>query len=358
MGRRGVTVKFYFAGILLLGGALLSACGSSDHPTSGAAAGDGGVVVESIVTDSAAVQAASPPTTGIADQAAVTGLLAYVAGTQPTRLVVFCHGLGHDIEIGWAEHIRRTVRPDTAVVATNYRDNDKLPILRGAQDTIAATLYAKQRFPSVETVYLLGISLGGAVSGTAITESVHVTPDGRGLYDYWVDVEGLSNLIEAWTEAAGAAPEFAGFMEEETGGTPLTQPEAYMRRSTALRTQEMAAAGLRAVAVVHDVNDGLVVTNQGRETATAFVAVGIPVQLITVLRHAEGQDPGTTGTGVLGGVLGLEDPNQLVHLAGHGDESDYDHPVIRTGFEQLELMLDGTYDETTPYNEQIVDDSL
>jgi hypothetical protein len=79
--------------------------------------------------------------------------------------------------------------------------------------------------------------------------------------------------------------------------------------------------------------------------------------LFTVLRVAGGQDPGTTATGVLGGILGLDDPNDLLHLAGHGDESDYNHPVIRTGFEQLQLMLDDAYDTSIPYAEYIVDDA-
>jgi hypothetical protein len=330
---------------------LLAACASSED-----GAETDGVVVESFVTDASAVQAATPPTTGLADPGQPTGLLGYVEGSQPRRLVVFCHGLGHTVEGSWYQAVLDTVRADTAVVTTNYRDNLKLPVLRAAQDTIAATLYAKQRFPEVETVFLLGVSFGGAVSGTAITESVHVGQGDRGLYDYWVNVEGLSNLIEAWAEGVAVSPEYAAFIEEETGGTPLDALAEYQRRSPALRTQEMAAAGLRAAAVIHDVNDGLVLYNQGRETALALVLAGIPVQFFTVLRSAGGEDPGTTATGALAALLGLDDPNNLINLAGHGDEAHYEHPVIRTGFEQLQLMLDGTYDATTPYSEHIVDD--
>jgi len=214
-----------------------------------------------------------------------------VPGSSPKQLVVFCHGLGHTVEVSWRQAVLDFARADTAVVTTNYRDNLSLPILRAAHDTIAATLYAKQRFPSVQTVYLLGVSLGGAVSGTAISESVHVGEGGKGLYDYWVAVEALSNVFEAWTEAKAAAPDYAVFLEEETGGTPLTVPAEYLRRSPALRANEIAASGVRAAAVIHDVNDGLVVTNQGRETATALVLTGMPIQFFTVLRVASGQDP-------------------------------------------------------------------
>jgi len=331
---------------------LLSACGGSDGGSGSAK----DLVIEPITTDASAVQAAAPPTTGKADAGQPTGLLVYTRGSAPDKLVVFCHGLHHNVEAHWLQYMLRVVRPDVAVVTTNYRDNDQLPILRGAQDTIAATLMAKARFPSIKTVYLLGVSLGGAVSGTALTESVHATPDGKGLYDYWVALEPLSNVFEAYPEAAAALPEVATALEEETGGTPLTQPEAYQRRSPALRAQDMAAAGLRAVAIVHGVNDGLVTYNQGRELATAVAANQIPVQLYTVLRHEEGQDPGTTGTGTLTGLAGQDDPFTLTRLAGHADEADATHPVMREGFILLQQMLDGEYDEATPYSEGVIDD--
>ncbi|TJY58803.1 hypothetical protein E4T66_14470 [Sinimarinibacterium sp. CAU 1509] len=332
---------------------VLAACG--DGSSSGNASRQV-VTVESIVTNAAAIQAAAPATVGKSAPGDVAGLLAYVPGTAPTRLVVFCHGLGHTVEASWYPAVVDFADADTAVVTTNYRDNDQLPVLRAAHDTLAATLYAKQRFPSVQTVYLLGVSLGGAVSGTALVEAAHASADGRGLFDYWVDVEGLSNLSEAWAEGTAVVPEFAAYIEEETGGTPVTVPDEYVRRSPALRAQEMASLGLRAAVVVHDLNDGLVVTNQGHEMALALLTAGVPVQVFNVLRVGDGQDPGTTGTGALAGFLGLDDPNNLIRLAGHGSEADYAHPVIRTGFEQLRMMLDGTYDETTPYAEHAVDD--
>ncbi len=330
---------------------MLVACGSDGGN------GDGNAVkLDSTLTDAAVVQAAAPASSGKTEPGQPSSLLAYVPGTEPTRLVVFCHGLGHTVEASWAPAMLEFADADTAVIATNYRDNLKLPVLRAAHDTIAATLAAKQRFPSVQTVYLLGVSLGGAVSGTAITEAVHATPDGSGLYDYWVDVEGLVNLSESWAEAVAAAPEYASFIEEETGGTPLTAPTEYVRRSPALRAQEMAAAGLKAAVIVHDINDGLVVSNQAQEMALALLTAAIPVQVFNVIRVGEGQDPGTTGTGALAGILGLDDPNNLIRLAGHGSEADYAHPVIRTGFEQLRLMLDGGYDDSIPFIEYTVDD--
>lgn len=347
---------------------MLGACGSgtSNQSTPGGtgvspdAVGDfvvpEGMVIERIQTDAAAVQAAAPPSAGKSDPGLPEGMLGYMRGSQPDKLVVFAHGLGHDVFRSWTQYVVRTVREDVAVVTTNYRDNDRFPILRGAHDTVAGTLLALERFPSVETVYLFGISMGGGVSGTALTESIYVTDDGLGLYDYWVALEPFTNMFEGYVEAAAALPEIATYMEEETGGTPLTQPAAYMRMSPALRASDMASAGLRAAVVVHGFNDGLVAYNMGREMWLGLVSAGVPTQFFNVLRVAEDQDAGTDGTGLVTNILGLPDPNDQLGLAGHADEADAPHPIMRVGFEQLELMLNGEYDESTPALEHFVDD--
>ncbi len=351
-------LSLFFAPLLLV----LAACGDSvSNPTSGnRSSGEQdlpqGLVIEQFATDASTVQAAAPPTNGKSEPGTPLGLLSYYEGSTPTRLVVFAHGLGHDVVKSWTQYIVRTTREDVATVTTNYRDNLQMPVLRGAHDIIAATLYARERFPTVETVYFLGVSLGGAISGTAIAESLHVIEPGESLFDYWVALEPLTNLIEAYAEASGAVPEYAAFMEDENGGTAMEQPQEYQRRSPATRAAEMAEAGIRAVAIIHPVNDGLVVYNQAREMASALVSVGIPTQLTTVLRHEEGQDPGTEGSGVIAGSAGVDDPNSELRMAGHADEADATHPVMRRGFEILEELLDGVYDETIPYMEHVLDD--
>ena len=344
MSRRNALVAVVIASVAF------TACSNSIAP-----AGQKNLVIEAITVDAAAVQAATPASDGNTAPGTVSGLLGYIEGSQPTRLVVLCHGYGHNVEDSWTQHVRSTVREDTAVVTTNYRDNLRFPTLRGAHDTIAATLLAKERFPTIDTVYLLGVSMGGAVSGTALTESVNVTADGSLLYHYWIDVEGVSNLAETWSEATAVGQtgnEFglqaAADIEDDTGGTPATVPAEYNRRAPLQRVSEMGplatGGGLRAVTVVHATYDGTVPYNQGQEMARASTDAGIPTQFFTVLRHAPGQNPGS--------VL----PNTPSGFAGHGSEADPNHPVIRTGFEQLELMLDGTYDETLPYRECQVDD--
>lgn len=303
--------------------------------------------------------------------------MVYKRDENPTRLVVFAHGINHEVSESWVPHMRREIRladflqnqpGSVAFVSTNYRDNLGFPALRGAHDTIAATLHMLDRFPSIETVYLFGVSMGGAVSGTAIAESADLgggsifTEDGSPLFDYWLDVEGVSSLVETYTEAAAAAAATgnetamaaqAG-IERDTGGTPVQCPLAYERRSPVFQAALMKQAGIRAATVVHAINDGLVPHNQGREMAGALTTALIPTQFFTVTRVFPLQNPGSTGTGTLG--AGEVDP--LLNLAGHASEKDAFHPVMRTAFEQLRKMLDGTYNETVPYFECLVDPNL
>lgn len=296
------------------------------------------------------------------------GLLVFKQGEQPTRLVVFSHGIGHTVQASWLPHMRRELRlaqnyenapGSVAFVATDYRDNLGFPTLRGAYDTIAATEYALEKFPTIDTVYLFGVSMGGAVSGTAIVESAALSEDGEALYDYWITAEGVSQLAETYSEAKAAAEATgnstamaaAEGIERDTGGTPVECPLAYQRRSPALHAAQMQLGGIQAATVIHPVNDGLVPHNQGREMAGALTTAGIATQFFTVVGIPEGQNPGTTGTG----TLGAGEADSTLNLAGHGSEADANHPVMRTAFEQLRKMLDGQYNAEVPYFECIVD---
>lgn len=366
--------------ILVLGlAASLAACGGSSSSSSGSSSAST-YVTEAFTTDAAtdlaAFEIAGPMDINpmcVQDTASnlplPEGLLVYKSGEEPTKLVVFAHGIGHTVRQSWLPHMTREIRlaqkfenspGGVAFVATDYRDNLGFPTLRGAHDTIAATLHAMKKFPSIETVYMFGVSMGGSISGTAIVESTAVTEDGSSLYDYWLDVEGVSQLIETYTEAAAvasmsetAAQAQAG-IERETGGNPLLCPLAYQRRSPAYHAAEMQLGGLRAATVVHAINDGLVPHNQGRVMASGLTTAGIPTQFFTVVGIPEYQDPGTTGTG----TLGAGDLDPYLNLAGHGSEAQAYHPVMRVAFENMRKMLDGTYNETVPYFECVIDPNI
>ncbi|MFT5574779.1 MAG: hypothetical protein ACI89D_000290 [Bermanella sp.] len=370
---------------------LLGACNGSSSSSSGSGSGSSSSASTTVVdtfTTNAVEELAGFDIAGpmdsipdcMPDAASNTplpeGLLVYRRDEQPTRLVVFAHGNGHFVRGSWLPHMRRELQlaqfyqntpGSVAFVATDYRDNLGFPVLRGAHDTIAATLRALKQFPSIETVYLFGVSMGGAVSGTAIAESVILptgeskfTADGSPLFNYWINVEGVSQLAETYGEAAAAAQisEFAAAardgIERDAGGTPPECPLAYQRRSPAYHAATMKLGGIRAATVVHAINDGLVPHNQGRVMASALTTAAIPTQFFTIVGVYRGQDPGTTGTETL--QAGDADP--YLNLAGHGSEAQAFHPVMRVAFENLRKMLDGTYNETVPYFECAIDPNL
>jgi hypothetical protein len=357
----------------------VSACGGSSS-SSVSGPGSATYITETFTTDSATDLAsysiAGPQDVNpdcIPDTDSNTplpeGILVYKKGEAPTRLVVFAHGIGNNVRDSWLPHMTREIRlaksfenqpSDVAFVSTDYRDNLGFPTLRGAHDTITATRYAMEKFPSIATVYMFGVSMGGAVSGTAIIESTAVTEDGSSLYDYWLDVEGVSQLAETYTEATAAASisetaaQAQAGIERDTGGNPVTCPLAFARRSPAYHAAEMKLAGLRAATVIHAINDGLVPHNQARVMASTLTTSGIPTQFFTIVGIPAGQDPGTTGTG----TAGAGDADPYLNLAGHASESQAYHPVMRVAFENMRKMLDGSYNETVPYFECIVDPNI
>ncbi len=383
-------IQFKFPRLLLAMGLLswlVAGCNSSSSSSSSGSSSSSQLVVESFVNDAptrlAAFDVEGPrdPMCAPDEASSVPLPLAYMAYRRdeaPTRLVVFAHGIGHEVNRSWVPHMRRELQlarflqnnpGNVAFVSTNYRDNFGFPALRGAHDTISATLHMLEKFPTIETVYLFGVSMGGAVSGTAIAESVDLTnggskftADGSPLFDYWIDVEGVSSVLETYSEAAAAAGATgnetaqaaqAG-IERDTGGIPVQCPLAYQRRSPVFQAALMKQAGIKAATVIHAVNDGLVPYNQGRQMAAALTTATIPTQFFTIVGVFPGQNPGTTGTG----TLGAGDADPYLNLAGHASEADAFHPVMRTAFEQLRKMLDGTYNETAPYFECLIDFNL
>lgn len=330
-----------------------------------------------------------------------------VDASEIEHLVVFAHGNGHTVggaenpfseppgyQFGsWVGHMRTQARLakakglKAAFVATDYRDNFGFPALWGAHDTIVATLHALERFPNVTRVYLMSVSMGSAVGGTAIVEAANLgltkPADGSPLYDYWVSAEGVSQLAETWAEARavgdGTGNQFAinaaDGIQRDAGGMAVECPQAYQRRSPALNTAVLQGAGLKATTLVHAVNDGLVPYNQSRELATQLSAVGIPTQFFTVLTTYF-YDPGTTASGYTGADgaqdealnaamenyndptgTGFVTPPTVGDFSGHASERYYFHPIMATAFANLELMMDGSYREDVPYFECVVDDT-
>jgi hypothetical protein len=163
-------------------------------------------------------------------------------------------------------------------------------------------------------------------------------PDGKPLFDYWVGVEGVYNMLELYQAAlAGqaASPFVAQIkedMETETGGTPLTQPEAYRERTVVLRASDIIKSGVKGVILIHAREDGLALYPQAQELAQALRSGGVPTDFYTVGSRAPGDDPDTTLAGYTGMSTGQ---------AGHGSEVSEHHVVIDQGFIRASGLIAG-----------------
>ncbi|MBV9097997.1 MAG: hypothetical protein JO079_08060 [Frankiaceae bacterium] len=273
-------------------------------------------------------------------------------------IVVFDHGYSHTA-YSWVEHVKQVADRDGVIaIAMDYRFQHDAPpakrgelpssrgwrVSEGAQDSIAAgQLFDRScKTGGVNTIY--GISMGGNTSGLVVAAKPK-RANGKPLFDYWFAIEPAVNVTETWAEATAVAKSGNTFavnavadIEEETGGTPATATAAYQSRTVVARMSDIAAAGLKGVAVVQGVDDGLVPYNQSREIVAELRANHIPTYDLTVLTRGSGEAGTTLSGNVLSGA-GEESP-----FAGHASEVSNTQLVGVGGF----LLLDKLYDDTTP----------
>jgi len=276
----------------------------------------------------------------------------------PKGIVVFDHGYSHTA-YSWIKHVEQVAERDGVIaVAMDYRfQHDTFPAKRGelpssrgwrvsegAQDSIAAgQLFDRScKTGGVNTIY--GISMGGNTSGLVVAAKPK-RANGKPLFDYWFAIEPAVNVTETWAEATAVAKsgntfavDAAADIEEETGGTPATATSAYQSRTVVARINDIAAAGLKGVAVVQGVDDGLVPYNQSREIVAALRANRIPTYDLTVLTRGSGE-AGTTLSGNVLGEVGQQSP-----FAGHASEVSDTQLVGVGGFQ----LLDQLYDQKNP----------
>ncbi len=279
-----------------------------------------------------------------------------VPGEKPKGIVVFDHGYGNTA-YSWIQHLEQVAQRDGVIaIAMDYRfqhdtppaKGQKLPTSRGwrvsegAQDSIAAAQlldYYCTRSGGVNTIY--GISMGGNTSGLVVAAKPK-RANGKPLFDYWFALEPAVNVTETWAEATAVAKsgntfavDAAADIEQETGGTPATATSAYQSRTVVARMADIAAAGLKGVAVVQGVDDGLVPYNQSREIVGELRANRIPTYDLTVLTRGSGE-AGTTLSGNVLGEIGQQSP-----FAGHASEVSNTQLVVVGGFQLLDDLYVG-----------------
>lgn len=256
--------------------------------------------------------------------------------TAPRGIVAFGHGYTYNQD-AFREHMRRAASRDGLVaVAMNYRGLTNLPadattfersrgfpVKPGGEDLVAATQLLDRVCGGFARRLLLGVSMGGNASGLSTTQKAK-TFDGRPLFDYWVGVEGVYNLTETYNSArAVRATGAVEDIEKEAGGSIEAQPQAYAERTLVNRTADIAASGLKGIALVHGFNDGLVPYNQAVEFNRAMRQTDVPVDFYTATRKYPGDQADDTRL-----------PGTPEDRPGHASEWAK-HVVIDTGMDLI-----------------------
>lgn len=299
--------------------------------------------------------------------------------TAPKGLVVFAHGYGHT-SYSWIQHMKRVSRElGVIAVAMDYRGMDikpdangdgypearGWPAMNGAEDTIAAAQFFETKCRKIETIALMGVSMGANMSGLAVALQPERS-NGQPLWDYWLDIEGATNVTETYNEARALAQatgnDFAERavedIEVEMGGTFEQKPDAYRERTVVARSADVAGAGLDGIILVHGLDDGLVPYNQSREMVAGLLANGfIDTEMYTVGRRSAQSEKETTATGYVGDQLFAQiDETYISPFAGHASEKSETHVVMTTAFEKLYDVMKGKGPDF--YREYFVDGEL
>jgi hypothetical protein len=272
---------------------------------------------------------ATRPLSLLVDGQAATGLYALPA-QAPKGIVVVGHGHTADAQTVAGTVAQIAATDDVVALAMNYRGTNLSTLFgwrvkEGAEDSIAATKLFDQACPGSDafTNSVVGLSMGANMAGIAVSSGAR-RQDGSPLYDYWFDVSGVTNVGELYAEAQAVAlapipavhstgATAMAELQQEFGGSPLTNPLAYLANSPVLRTAAMKASGLRGVVVAHGVIDGEVTSDMSDQMVAALAAAGIPVDLYTSVFKS----PGTAAGLTIDGYLSALDPTYVSPFAGH-----------------------------------------
>ncbi len=255
-----------------------------------------------------------------------------VPDKAPVGLVVFAHGYGHTSK-SWDVHMRNAARDlGVIAVAMDYRGTQiinpeaEIPssrgwrVAEGAADSIAAAQYFDAACPGMGTFVDFGVSMGGNTSGLIAAAGAKRPTTGAALFDYWINVEGATNVIETYLEAIAAAPasktaaNAKADIEQEVGGTFAERSDVYRERAGVTRADDIARSGIRGVILVHGLDDGLVPYNQSREMAAALHDAGVAYDFFTISRRDAQSEQDTTITGT---IIGPVKGDYVSPLAGH-----------------------------------------
>lgn len=222
------------------------------------------------------------------DSSNLSARIAMQYGQSPSKLILFCHGHTETMN-AFDKYHEEFVNNDVMTAAISYRDDDKFPVLKGAEDVIYAASYLLNTYKSLNTTYVYSASMGGAIAGTAIAESINYSEKLNGIkFSYWVNASGVTNLkcLHSYISAGKIIPSLKQILQEiedDAGGSPSDNPDGYIQRSPALRGSDLKKAGLEQVQIIHSLFDVTVPYTHAMELNNTLKENNISVNLNTLL---------------------------------------------------------------------------
>jgi hypothetical protein len=270
--------------------------------------------------------------------------------SAPRGIVIFSHG--HTASpLQWFPQMARVAQRDGLIAVAMYYPGERIVssdgattfgwrVREGAKAGIAAAREVLASCPALVsgTIIDYGVSMGGNTSGLMAAAGAK-RPGGRALFDWWFDIEGVTNVIETYLEATLVAQignsigiQAKQEIEQENGGTPVQVPSAYANLAVVTHARQIAASKIKGVVVVHGIDDGTVPYDQSREMEASLAGAGVPTDFYSVATKTPGTESGST----LDGLLPVPHDSPF---AGHGGEGSQHQLVIQTGLNALDALL-------------------
>ncbi|WP_280421212.1 alpha/beta hydrolase family protein [Nocardia carnea] len=171
-------------------------------------------------------------------------------------------------------------RTATPVLSMDLRGSPQWPtgdwnLWAGWRDLVAATQWYKGVNPGVARTVLWGWSQGAMTSGLAAAYGP------AGLFDYWVDTFGPSDLFTHFQGPAADYPALQAQIQRDAGGcVPAVCPLAYAERSPALQAGRM---NIRHAFLVHGTADEVVPYAASMQMRAALMLAGKPSTMYSIV---------------------------------------------------------------------------
>lgn len=231
-------------------------------------------------------------------------------------------------------------------VAFEYPNDQGFPALAGAQasNQLRAQILADPRFAGIQRVVYFGVSMGGAVSGTALSEN---TRAGGAPISDWVLAEPVTDVFETYSYAmlANLVAPSLGFGAATSGiqqDTGQANPSfsALWRRSPFWNAAAIGKSLTGRTTIIAGAFDAEVTPDQAIKLNTNLGLSGSPSHLTIVTKPAPAGSSDFSLVTVLCGVLGLN-ASGCNSLPGHEDANDPVGPVMKEARSQLLNVIFG-----------------